>query len=106
MPISDENKNATVVGRGVFVICGIGGLSNRGCAGLSLLVTGLGRWITQHIAATPDSLDIVVAACRRRQFLAELADKDIDNLEFRLIHAAIKMVEEHFLGEGGTLAER
>src|SRR6185437_9678001 len=62
--------------------------------------------IAQHIAAAPHGFDVIVAVDRRRQFLAQLADEDVDDLEFGLVHAAIEMIEEHLLGEGGALAER
>src|SRR5579863_5627064 len=61
--------------------------------------------VAQHITATPDRLDVVVAAGRLAQFLAQLADEHVDDLEFGLVHAAVEMIEEHLLGEGGTLAQ-
>src|SRR5207237_6802877 len=36
----------------------------------------------------------------------KLADEDVDDLELGLVHAAVKVVQEHFLGERRTLAER
>src|SRR3546814_8241722 len=45
-------------------------------------------------------------AAGQRHFLAELADENIDDLQFRLIHAAIEMIQEHFLGQRRALAER
>jgi len=41
-----------------------------------------------------------VAAC---SLLSQLAHEDIDDFELGLIHAAIKMVEEHLLGERRAL---
>eukprot|EP01035_Chromulina_nebulosa_P032812 gene32812-43859_t len=62
--------------------------------------------LAQHVAATPDGLDVVLAARGDRQLLAELADEDVDDLEFGLVHAAIEMIEEHFLGQRRALAQR
>src|SRR5579871_2448975 len=64
-----------------------------------------GRGVAQHVAATPDRLDVVVAAGRLAQLLAELADEDVDDLELGLVHAAVEMIEEHLLGERGALAQ-
>ena len=61
--------------------------------------------IAQHIAAAPDGFDIIVAVGGGRQLLAQLADEDVNDLQFRLVHAAVKMVEEHFLGQGGALPQ-
>src|ERR1700722_644045 len=62
--------------------------------------------LAQHIAAAPHGLDEVAAFGGVGELLAQLADEDVDDLQFRLVHAAIEMIEEHFLGEGGALAER
>src|ERR1700710_616185 len=62
--------------------------------------------LAQHIAAAPDGLDIIVSAAGEAELLAKLADEDVDDLQFRLVHAAVKVVQEHFLGERGALAER
>jgi hypothetical protein len=40
------------------------------------------------------------------ELLAQLADEDVDDLQFRLVHAAIEMVQEHFLGQRRALAQR
>src|SRR5262245_20449723 len=69
---------------------------------LGLVVGGL----AQHIAAAPDSLDIVLAARRIRQLLAQLADEHVDDLQLGLVHAAIEMIEEHLLGQRRALAQR
>src|SRR3982074_758930 len=62
--------------------------------------------LAQHVAAAPDGFDEVAALGSVGELLAQLADEDVDDLQFGLVHAAIEMVEEHFLGEGGALAER
>src|ERR1700722_16895530 len=62
--------------------------------------------LAQHIAAAPHRLDEVAAFGSIGELLAQLADEDVDDLQFRLVHAAIEMVDEHFLGQGGALAER
>src|SRR3990167_11214637 len=62
--------------------------------------------IAQHIATAPDCFDIVLATAGQRQLLAQLADEHVDDLQFRLVHSTVKMVEEHFLGQRRALAER
>src|SRR3546814_18986621 len=71
--------------------CGSGDLGGR---------TFLG--VAKHIAASPDGFDVIVAVAGAGELLAKLADKDVDNLQFRLVHAAIKVVEEQFIGERGA----
>src|ERR1700746_1662074 len=44
----------------------------------------------QHVAAAPDGLDEVAAFGGVGDLLAQLADEDVDDLQFRLIHAAIE----------------
>ena len=55
-------------------------------------------WIAEHIATAPHCFNVMLAICRCRQFLAQFADEHVDDFQFRLIHAAVKVVEEHFLG--------
>src|SRR5262245_25460557 len=62
--------------------------------------------VPQHIAATPDRLDIVLAPGRGGELFPQLADEHVDDLELGLVHAAIEMVQEHLLGERRALAER
>src|SRR5229473_224263 len=62
--------------------------------------------LAQHVAAAPDGLDEVAAFGGVGELLAQLADEDVDDLQFRLVHAAIEMVEEHFLGQRRAFAER
>src|SRR5262245_20946538 len=62
--------------------------------------------IAQHVAPTPNRLDIVLPPRRRLQLLAQFTDEDVDDLELGLVHAAVEVVEEHFLGQGGALAQR
>ena len=40
-----------------------------------------------------------------RELLAQLADEDVDDLHFRLVHAAIEVVEERLLGQHHSLAQ-
>ena len=61
--------------------------------------------VAQHIAAAPHRLDIVLAAGRRCELLAQLADEHVDDLELRLVHTAIEMVQEHLLCYRRTLAQ-
>src|ERR1700683_5340744 len=53
----------------------------------------LGR-LAQHVAAAPHRFDVVFAVRGVGEFFAELADEDVDNLQLRLVHAAIEMIEE------------
>src|SRR5207244_3139999 len=71
-------------------------------SGRHVLVAG----VAQDVAAAPHGLDVMLAPGGRLQLLPELADEDVDDLELRLIHAAIEMIEEHLLGERGALAQR
>src|SRR3569832_1113261 len=67
-------------------------------------LVGLAR-LEQHVAAAPDGLDVVLAGRRVRQLLAQLADEHVDDLELRLVHAAVEMIEEHLLGERRPFAQ-
>src|SRR4029079_11774106 len=62
--------------------------------------------LAQYVAAAPPGLDEVAAFGGVGELLAQLADEDVDDLQFRLVHAAIEVIEEHFLGQGGALAQR
>src|SRR6201996_2412275 len=62
--------------------------------------------LAQHVAAAPHGFDEVAAFRGIRKLLAQLTDEDVDDLQLRLVHTAVEVVEEHFLGERGTLAER
>src|SRR5690242_12045021 len=55
--------------------------------------------LAQHVTAPPHRLDVVLAARRIGQLLAQLAYEHVDDLELRLVHAAVQMVEEHLLGQ-------
>ena len=59
----------------------------------------------QHVASAPDGFDEVFAFSGVGQLLAQLTNKHVDNFEFRLIHATIEVVEEHFFGECGAFAK-
>ena len=62
----------------------------------------LGRiGIAQDISTPPDRLDVVLAARGFGELLAKLADENVDDLQFGLVHATIEVVEEHLLGERG-----
>src|SRR6185437_10686250 len=64
-----------------------------------------GGRIAENIAASPHRLDVILAFGGDRELFAQLADEDVDDLQLRLVHAAIEMVEEHLLGEGRALAQ-
>lgn len=59
----------------------------------------------QNIAAVPHGADQISAA-GDSELLAELADEDINDLHFRFINAAIKVIQEDLLGQHNALAER
>src|SRR6516165_5775601 len=70
----------------------------------------MGQWvylarIAHSIAATPNGLDVVVAAGHLRQFFAQMTDKNIDDLELRLVDPAIEVAENHPLGHNAALAQ-
>src|SRR3569833_1950550 len=44
--------------------------------------------LAQLVAAAPDGLDEVAALGSGGELLAQLADEDVDDLQFRLVHAA------------------
>src|SRR5262249_33750086 len=48
-------------------------------------------------ATTPDRSNIMVSASRLSEFFAQLADKDIDDLELGFPHPAVEMLEKHLL---------
>src|SRR5215475_288830 len=52
-------------------------------------------WLTQYIATPPHRLDVIPAVRCIGELLAQLADEHVDDLEFRLIHAAVEVVEKH-----------
>src|SRR3546814_19495752 len=54
----------------------------------------------QHVAAAPDGLDVIVAVARHAQLLAELADEDVDDLEFGLVHPAVELVDRKSVVSG------
>src|SRR5262249_59322636 len=62
-------------------------------------------WLAQHIATAPDGLDEVAAFGGIGELLAQLADEDIDDLQFRFVHAAIEMIEENLLGPRCVLVQ-
>src|ERR1700688_722353 len=53
--------------------------------------------LAQHVAAAPHGLDEVAAFGGVGEILAQLADEDVDDLQFRLLHAALERVEDNFL---------
>src|SRR5689334_5388836 len=64
----------------------------------------LRRWLPDHVAATPDGADDPVAA-RTGELLAQFAYENVDDLNLRFIHPAVKMVQERFLGQDHPLAQ-
>src|SRR5262249_44843409 len=96
-----NNKNPALAG-GVFPVEESRWPSeNPSCRDARLVI----RRLAQHVAAAPHRLDVVLAARGVGELLAQLADEDVDDLELRLVHAAIEVVEEHFLGQGRAFAQ-
>ena len=61
--------------------------------------------VAKCTATAPHRFDVVIAACRMGEFLAQVADEDINDLRLRLVYSAIEVVEQHLLREDGTLAQ-
>ena len=57
------------------------------------------------IAAPPNRLDQGGILRFTTDFLAQFADENVDNLHFRLVNAAIEMVEKSFLADNPTAAQ-
>ena len=53
----------------------------------------------------PNGLDIVLPIRCIGELFPHLADEHVDDLDLRLVHPAIEMVEEHFLGERHAFAQ-
>jgi hypothetical protein len=60
--------------------------------------------LTQYVAPAPHRFNVVLAIRRHGELLAQLAHENIDDLDLRLVHAAVEMVEEHLLGQRRALA--
>jgi hypothetical protein len=57
-------------------------------------------WLSQGVAAPPNGLDVILTAAGVSELLSELAYEDIDDLGVRfVVQSAVKMIEEHFLGQ-------
>src|ERR1700738_2219229 len=59
----------------------------------------------QCITAAPHRLYVVLAVRSDGKLLPQLADKYVDDLDPRFVHATIQIVEEHFLGERRALPQ-
>src|SRR5215510_13992973 len=59
--------------------------------------------LAHYVATAPDRLDVVLAARCTSEFFPQLADKDVDDLHLWLVHTAVKIAQEHFLGQGRSL---
>jgi hypothetical protein len=53
----------------------------------------------EHPAAPPYRFDVVFPVRCIDELLAELTDKDIDDLQFWLVDTAAEIVQEHWLGD-------
>ena len=60
----------------------------------------------RSVTAAPHGLDVVLAVRGVGELLAQFADEDVDDLQLRLVHAAIEIIEKHLLGERGAFAQR
>src|SRR5689334_20443027 len=59
----------------------------------------------EDVPAAPHGLDIVLAVRCIGELLAKLTDEDVDDLQLRLVHAAVEMIEEHLFGQGCPFAQ-
>src|SRR5215471_18767809 len=62
--------------------------------------------LAQYVATPPDRFDVVRAARCTSEFFSQLADNDVDDLHLWLVHTAIEIAQEHFLGQRRSLAQR
>ena len=62
-------------------------------------------WVVQRIATSPHGLDVVRAASSLSQLFAQLADENINDRELGSDDPAVKMIEDHFLGQGSAFSE-
>src|SRR6516225_124890 len=53
------------------------------------------RRLTQHITATPHSLDVVTAAGCSGKFFAQAANKNVNDFRLRLVHPTVNVTEKH-----------
>ena len=53
--------------------------------------------ISEDIAATPHRLDVMPSAGRLRQLLTQFTHEDINDLDLRLVHFRVEVVQEHLL---------
>ena len=56
----------------------------------------------EHVTAAPYGLDMVIAACRMGEFLAQLTDKDVDDFALGLVHSPVEVVQKHLFRNGGA----
>ena len=85
-------------------------------ASLSAKIGGLGSLprqllfvrsnFAQQLAASPDLFDDVYAAAGGGKLFTKLAAKHVDDIGLWLIHAAIELIEDHFLGQRRISAHR
>jgi hypothetical protein len=61
--------------------------------------------LAQYIATAPHGLDLVTAAGRLGELLAQLANENVSDLGLRLFHSLVEVVENPFLCHGGALAQ-
>src|SRR5882762_2623753 len=61
--------------------------------------------VAQRVAAAPHGFDVVIAASRLSELLAQLAEKDVDDLELGFVHPAVEVVEKHLLGQRRPFAQ-
>src|SRR6516162_1627752 len=59
--------------------------------------------ISKDIAATPYRFYVMVSASRRGDFFAQVANKDINDLELGFFFPAVEVLEKHLFGYDRTL---
>src|SRR6202030_2070061 len=65
----------------------------------------LRRPVVKHIAVAPHRLDVMATASSLSELFAQLANENVEGLEFGFVHSSIELVEKVFSGHSGTLAQ-
>jgi hypothetical protein len=78
------NFAAVDVVRPLAKTCPLANKKGRRCGAPLVLV-----WLAQYMAPPPHRLDVVLAVRGLGELLAQLADENVDDLDLRLVHAAV-----------------
>jgi hypothetical protein len=61
--------------------------------------------VAQNISPAPNGFEKILAARDFGEFLTQIADENVNDLELWLVHATISVVVEYFLGQRRALAQ-